>query len=169
MNLIDKLILKLLKPDHKARRIGVSIGANCQLPKSIDFGSEPYLISIGENFYCSDNVRFITHDGSINVVRNLHHEYKNADILMPISIGNNVFLGYGVLVLPGVIIGDNVVVGANSLVKGCLDSDSVYAGSPTKKICSIDEFLEKNSKNINNTKQMSYKEKKQYYIDLFKN
>ncbi|MNR38520.1 Galactoside O-acetyltransferase [compost metagenome] len=61
----------------------------------------------------------------------------------PIKIGDNVFIGYGVTILPNSNIGSNVIVGACSLVKGELKSNSVYAGIPAKYICSIDDYLNK--------------------------
>ena len=51
-----------------------------------------------------------------------------------ISVGNNVLIGAGCIVLPGARIGDNVVVGAGSVVKGELESGWVYAGAPARKV-----------------------------------
>ncbi|MEQ6290976.1 acyltransferase [Vogesella sp. GCM10023246] len=51
-----------------------------------------------------------------------------------ISVGNNVLIGAGCIVLPGARIGDNVVVGAGSVVKGVLESGWVYAGAPARKV-----------------------------------
>jgi maltose O-acetyltransferase len=50
----------------------------------------------------------------------------------PITIGNNVWLGGGVIVTPGVTIGDNTVVGAGSVVTRDLPADVVAAGSPAR-------------------------------------
>ncbi|WP_174873645.1 acyltransferase [Vogesella oryzae] len=51
-----------------------------------------------------------------------------------ITVGNNVFIGAGSIVLPGSRIGDNVVVAAGSVVKGELDSGWLYAGQPARKV-----------------------------------
>ncbi|MGI2799436.1 acyltransferase [Photobacterium damselae] len=138
-----KIFSYILSPEKYAKYIGVNLGERCRLNNKISFGSEPYLITIGDDFYCSSNISFITHDGSVNVFRNIYPEYKNAGIFSPISLGKNVFLGYGVTVLAGSIIGNNTIVGANSTVKGILESNSVYAGTPARYICSIDEYLNK--------------------------
>ena len=45
--------------------------------------------------------------------------------------------------LPGVVIGDNIVIGAGSLVSKDIESDSVYAGVPAKRICSIQDYIDK--------------------------
>ena len=149
---------KLINANKVAKLSGVTFGKNCKfLTKK--FGSEPHLITIGDNFYTSSNVQFLTHDGSVNVIRNMYKEYKNIDIFSPIVIGNNVFLGYGVIVLPGAIIGDNVIVGAGTIVRGKLKNNSVYAGVPSKYICSIDTYLKKHKKSFINTKHLSKQEK----------
>lgn len=140
--------------------IGVSYGARCKFNKGITFGSEPYLTSIGDDFYCAAGVKFITHDGSVNVLRNIYDELTNADIFGRIVIGNNVFIGADVIVLAGSVVGDNVIVGAGSVVKGVLDSNYVYAGTPAKKICTIKEYKEKNQNKIYQTKKLNKKEKR---------
>jgi len=50
----------------------------------------------------------------------------------PVVIGSDVWLGYGVVVLPGVTIGDGAVIGANSVVNRDVEAMSVVAGSPAK-------------------------------------
>ena len=51
-----------------------------------------------------------------------------------VEIGNNVWLGYNVVILPGVYIGDNVTIGANSVVTKSIPSNCVAAGIPAKII-----------------------------------
>ena len=60
------------------------------------------------------------------------------DSQAPIIIGNNVWVGRGCLLLPGTIVGDNVIIAANSVVKGTLQSNSMYGGTPAKCIKKID-------------------------------
>lgn len=48
----------------------------------------------------------------------------------PITIGNNVWLCAGVVVLPGVNIGDNSVIAANSVVCSDVPENALYAGTP---------------------------------------
>ena len=52
----------------------------------------------------------------------------------PIRVGNNVWIGAGVTVVPGVTIGDNVVIGAGSLVNRDIPSGVVAAGNPCRVI-----------------------------------
>ena len=48
--------------------------------------------------------------------------------------------------LPGTVVGDNVIIGAYAVVSGCLASNSVYAGNPAKRICSMEEYTQKREK-----------------------
>ena len=49
-----------------------------------------------------------------------------------IEIGNNVWIGAGVIILPGAIIEDDVVIGAGSIVTGLLKSNQLYIGNPAQ-------------------------------------
>ena len=82
--------------------------------------------------------------GEYTSIRDTTHSYKplgksiksNGDISSPIKIGNDVWIGRGCIIMPGSVIGDGVIIGANSIVKGTLESYSVYAGAPLKFIIS---------------------------------
>jgi len=150
-----------------ANILGVSYGKNCHFMTK-EWDSEPYLISMGDNVQTSSNVTFVTHDGSMRVVRNLYPKFKNSDLFGKITIGNNVFIGINATILPNTTIGNNVIVGASSLVKGSLASNGVYAGIPAKYICSIDEYVEKNKHNYDDTKHMNPEEKKIYLFNKYK-
>lgn len=52
----------------------------------------------------------------------------------PVSIGNDVFIGTGTIILRGVSIGDRSVIGAASVVTSPVPADEVWAGNPAKKI-----------------------------------
>ena len=58
---------------------------------------------------------------------------------MPVRIGNNCWLGAGVVVLPGVTIGDNTVVGAGSVVTKDLPANVVAVGNPCKVLRPVGE------------------------------
>jgi len=55
-------------------------------------------------------------------------------ITQDIDIGNNVLIGSNCTILPGTVIPDNVIIGAGSVVKGELETNAIYAGSPCRKI-----------------------------------
>ena len=90
-------------------------------------------VTFGDNVFIAPNCGFYTAGHSIDAVeRNKGLEYAR-----PISVGNNVWIGAGVSVLPGVTIGDNCVIGAGSVVIRDIPSDSIAVGNPCKVIKTI--------------------------------
>ena len=138
----------------------VRIGKDCRF-KNNNYGSEPFLISIG-NHVSAINVDFITHDGSVWLWRK---EMPDIDFFKPIKLESNIFIGHKSIILPGTYIESNVIIGAGSVVKGRINSNQVYAGIPAKPICSTQEYFNKNADKFNFTKSMNYKEKKNYLIN----
>ena len=62
---------------------------------------------------------------------------KGLEYAKPIKVGNNVWFGGNVCVLPGVTIGDNVVIGAGSVVNKDIPSNVVAVGNPCKVVQEI--------------------------------
>ena len=153
-----------IDPIKASRRLGVKIGNNCRLVGRIDWGSEPYLVRMGNHVSITSS-SFITHDGGVWLLR---EEFPKLDIFAPIVIGSNVFIGHGCIILPGAVIENNVLVGAGSLVRGKLRENKVYAGVPCKEIKTIDSYREQSLQNSHETKQLSYSEKRDYLLNLFK-
>lgn len=122
------------------KKYGLQIGENCQLLSNTVL-PEPYLIKIGNNVKITDNVKLLTHDGGIHVLRNLGL-LPNADKFGKITIGNNVFIGNNVIILPGITIGDNVVIGAGSIITKDISNNLVVAGVPARKIKTIEEYYD---------------------------
>ncbi|UHG93162.1 acyltransferase [Spirosoma oryzicola] len=133
-------VLSLIKgTSYYARKVGVKVGHDCRLYIR-RFGSEPFLIEIGNNVTITKGVTFITHDGSTCLVKDLkgrRYLYKK------IIIGNNVFIGMNTLLLPGVRIGNNVVIGAGSVVSKSIPDNTIVGGSPAKFITTFDSYKEK--------------------------
>ncbi len=145
---------------NTARKDGVEIGEGCRLI-SCNFGSEPYLIRLGDHVTITEGVYFITHDGGNWIHREF---YPNIDTFGKISIGDNVFIGLNAIILPGVTIGNNVVIGAGSVVTKSIPDDVVVAGNPARVITSKDTYLNSNLKFNMQSKGMSYKEKKDHIL-----
>lgn len=105
----------------------------------------PHLLKIGSYVSMTGPVTILTHDYSVCVLKK---KYKGEILGKQCNtiIGNNVFLGWGCTVLPGACIEDNVIVGANAVVSGVLEHDSVYAGNPARRICSLEEYYNKRKK-----------------------
>tara|TARA_R110002051_G_scaffold324642_1_gene422917 strand:- start:2327 stop:2779 length:453 start_codon:yes stop_codon:yes gene_type:complete len=122
--------------------MGVTIGENCQIYGNSPnmWGTEPFLIKIGNNVHITDRCRFITHDGGTLILRKFT---PDLEVTAPIKIGNDVYLGEEVIIMPGVTIFNNVVVGIRSIVTKDIESNSVVVGIPAKKIKTVDEYHEK--------------------------
>lgn len=119
------------------RSFGISIGEGCHI-YSRPLTPEPYLIKIGNNVTISTHVTFLTHDNSISKI-----DSNYSDLFGSIIIGNNTFIGSGVIILPGVKIGDNVIIGSGSVISKSIPSNVVVAGNPARIIQSVSDFYEK--------------------------
>lgn len=140
------------------------LGKNVSLIDSPNFGSEPYLIKIGDNTTISFGCSFVTHDGATRVVRNIKGQNPQTVIYGPIVIGKNCFVGCNSTILQNVHIGDNTIIGACSLVDKDIPSNVVAAGVPCKVICT-----KKHKDEFEYMVKMPYEEKKKYLLKKFQN
>lgn len=117
-----------------------------------DYG---YNIEIGENFYANHNLVIldgakVTFGDNVFIAPNcgfhtaghpIDHQRRNQGLeyAYPIHVGNNVWIGAGVQVMPGVTIGDDVVIGGGSVVVKDIPSHSVAVGNPCRVIRKITE------------------------------
>jgi acetyltransferase-like isoleucine patch superfamily enzyme len=146
--MIKKAIFKLRlsfsneykKPLIYKKYLKIKIGDKARFTGKINFGSEPYLITIGNHVTLAHNVTFHTHDGGVWIFR---EKYPNINIYGKISIGNNVFVGSNVIILPNIKIGNNVVIGAGSVVTKSIESNVVVAGNPARVIKNTNDYEEK--------------------------
>lgn len=146
---------------------GVKIGTGVEIGKNVSFGSEPYLISIGDNVRISSNVNFITHDGGMWTLRKMKL-LENSDYFGKIKIEENVNIGMNVAIMPNVIIGNNSVVGYGAVVTKNVKPNTVVAGIPARPIETIEEYFSKKKDECDFTKKMGKKQKKKYLLEKFK-
>ena len=149
-----------------SRYLGAKVGQRTKvLTRPVELlGSEPYLVEIGDHVEITSGVRFITHDGGVWVLRDQH---PDVDVFGKIVIGNNVFIGFNAIVMPGVTIGDNCVIGAGSVVTRDVPPNSIVAGVPAKVLKSLDDYRESSLKRSLGTKSMSADEKRNFLIKHF--
>jgi acetyltransferase-like isoleucine patch superfamily enzyme len=142
--IIFKLRLVLADEYSKAaiysKYLGVNFGKNVRITGNPSFGSEPYLITIGDNVTITIGVIFHNHDGGVGVLRN---KYAGIDVIRPIKVGSNVFIGSNATLMPGVTVGNNVVIGASSLVTRDIPDNVVAGGVPAKIIKTLEQYEEK--------------------------
>ncbi|MGP5346520.1 acyltransferase [Psychrobacter celer] len=135
-----------------ARMKGVTVGKNCRI-YTRNWGSEPFLVTIGDKVTITSGVKIITHDGSTWLVHddegNRYQHYAR------VTIENNVFIGVNSIIMPGVTIGNNVVVGAGSVVTKSIPDNSVAVGNPARVITSFDKLEEKIKKYYVNSKDLA--------------
>ena len=92
-------------------------------------------VTFGDNVFIAPNCAFYTAGHPLDVAqRNAGLEYS-----LPIRVGNNVWIGGNVCVMPGVTIGDNTVIGAGSVVVHDIPAGVLAAGNPCRVIRQLDE------------------------------
>ncbi|WP_460739442.1 acyltransferase [Nocardioides ginkgobilobae] len=97
------------------------------------------MIELGDRVVISRDVKLLTHDYSLTTALRAIGKAPPVDVgrSEEIRVGDNVFLGLGVVVLPGTRIPRDVIIGAGSVVRGELQPDSIYVGNPAMRISSI--------------------------------
>lgn len=132
--------VKSLSLEDRARELGVKVGKGTRFAAGWPhFGSEPFLVEIGEDCLVSNDVQFLTHDGSTMVVSSDSNVSKYGRV----KIGNRCFIGCRSLIMPGVTIGDGSVIGAASLVTKNVPSGEVWAGHPARFMMTIEDYRQK--------------------------
>lgn len=121
------------------RSLGVKIGDNCRIYTN-RFGSEPWLISIGNRVTITSGVNIITHDGSTWLCRDTKGRRY---LYRKVSIGNNVFIGINSIILPGVHIEDDVIIAAGSVIAKSVPKGSIVGGNPARIIGDFYEYRKK--------------------------
>ena len=136
--IIEKILQK------KVNQLIIEPTFYCDYGFNIEFGDNFYSnhnlvildankVKFGDNVFIGPNCGFYTSGHPLDyATRNKGLEYAK-----PIAVGNNVWIGGNVVVLPGITIGDNVVIGAGSVVTKDIPSDSVAVGNPCRVIKKI--------------------------------
>lgn len=127
-------------PVEYAKMIGVNILGRGKIYGKVEWSTEPWLITIGDNVHITNGARFITHDGGTLIFRKY---VPDLEITKPITIGNDVYFGNNVMVMPGCKIGNKVVIGAGAVVTKDIPDNSVAVGVPARVIKTADEYFEK--------------------------
>jgi len=121
-------LVKLFSPRWHARMIGVNLGDNCLIYRSMEWPSEPYLVTIGNNVQLTKGVAIHTHGGG-NVVR---RKVPDFDAFGKVVIKDWAYIGAHAQIMPGVTIGEGAMVAAGSVVTKSVPDGMVVGGNPAK-------------------------------------
>lgn len=140
----DALIKEIL--GKTGERVHIMPPFHCDYGRNIEVGEDFFAnynlvildvgkVKIGKNAQIAPNVAIYTAGHPIHPdSRNSGYEYG-----IPVTIGDNVWLGGNVCIMPGVTIGDNAVIGAGSVVTKDIPSNVIAAGNPCRVIRPITE------------------------------
>lgn len=85
-------------------------------------------VDIGDNVYISPNVSIYT----VTLPLEAELRIQGIEYVHPVSIGNNVWIGAGSIILPGVSIGENTVIKTGSVVTRNIPADVIAGGNPCR-------------------------------------
>lgn len=117
----------------------IYFGDDCEVNMNCTF-LDDNIIRIGDNALIAPNVQIYTAFHPTNAIDRFGMPKEDGSFgfcktqTAPVVIGNNVWIGGGVIILPGVTIGDNVVIGAGSVVTKDIPRDVIAYGNPCRVI-----------------------------------
>lgn len=120
----------------------IYFGNNCEVNMNCTFLDDNKII-IGDNVLIAPNVQIYTAFHPLNAIDRFGEIKEDGTFefcktqTAPVTIGDNVWIGGGVIILPGVTIGNNVVIGAGSVVTKDIPSNFLAFGNPCKVIKSL--------------------------------
>ena len=162
-NIVRALRDKIKGSINVAISQGMIVGNNIRIMGGVNFGSEPYLIEIGNDVTISFNVTFINHDGGTWAFRDID-EYNDVIKYGRIRVGDRSFIGCNATILPGVTIGSRCVIGAGSVVTKDVPDGMVVAGNPARIITSTDEYARKSKEKMISVDIKQYEIDKKKYL-----
>lgn len=117
----------------------IYFGNNCEVNMNCTFLDDNKII-IGDNALIAPNVQIYTAFHPVNAKDRFGEIRGDGSFefcktqTAPVTIGNNVWIGGGAIIMPGVTIGDNVVIGAGSIVTKDIPSNKIAYGNPCQVI-----------------------------------
>lgn len=85
-------------------------------------------VTFGDNVFIAPNCLFTTAEHPLDA----ELRKKGVEVAKPITVGNNVWIGAGSIILAGAVIGDNTVIGAGSVVRGEIPEGVLAVGVPCR-------------------------------------
>lgn len=141
-----RLKLKKANPKERAELMRDKfyyLGKNVEL-YTINFGTEPYLISIHDNVICAHDVDFVNHDVSVfNAAQYLGLRRGDIDKVGSIELFENCFVGARTILMPNSSVGKNSIVAAGSIVTKHIPDNEVWGGVSAKFIMKVEDYFAK--------------------------
>ena len=135
------------------------IGKGVNLPKSTWIDTPHcFLISIGDNCGFGEQCAILAHDAMPN-------EYIDATRIGKVTIHDSCHFGMRTIIAPGVEIGPRSIVGSNSVVIHSIPPETVAAGNPAKVICTLEDYLKKHERAMDNAALFEYKKYSIQFLD----
>lgn len=140
--------VRKLETNYYRRRMHLGVDVRFRHPLVVQFPENIYL---GNRVAINQNCSFLAHAkitigantmlGPNVTILTANHDYRleglmaqSAKSLMPVNIGENVWIGANTVILPGVNIGNNAVIGAGSIVTKDITEGIVVGGNPARFI-----------------------------------
>ena len=164
-NIVMKLKRLLYGALKAAEQEGMRVESGVSCMRGVNFGSEPYLITLHKNCRISSNVIFVNHDGGTWAIKDT--EYDNGKIIKfgVIEIGEGAFVGARSVIMPGVHVGAHSVIGAGSVVTKDIPPYTVACGVPARVVCTLEEYAAKCKKQVPGDFDFSeYQHRKKEYL-----
>ena len=111
-----------------------AMGENCGIDSHVFF-SLPALVRLGNNVRIANSAIFC-HDGSVAMLNRAFG--LRLDNVGKVDLRDNVYIGFGAIILPGVTIGPNAIVAAGSVVRSDVAEGDVVSGVPAKRVGRLD-------------------------------
>ena len=141
------------------KRLFAEVGENCYIESPYFANWGGHHVHLGSNIYANAGLKLVddthiyigdnTMIGPNVVLATAGHPIdpelraRGLQYNMPVRIGNNCWLGAGVIVMPGVTIGDNTVIGAGSIVTKDIPANVVAVGNPCRVLRPVGEHDKK--------------------------
>ena len=114
-----------------------AIGRECRINSDVRV-TDPGYVRLGDNVTLS-TCTLIGHDASIGVIGRATG--RRLDSVGKIDIRDNVFVGYGAILLPGITVGPNAIVAAGAVVNRDVAPGSIVAGVPARPVGTWDDLV----------------------------
>lgn len=162
LSLLERYKTSKMSGVEYARYKGVKVGDDSRVYTRL-FGSEPWLIEIGNKVTIAPKVQFITHDGSTWLFSD---EKGRRQLYRKVVVGNEVFVGINSIILPGVKISSNVIVAAGSVITKSIPQGKIVGGNPAKIIGDYFSYEKKVLDTYVSNSEMNFESDRKTRIDM---